>query len=217
MGVASLAQVMRGWTGSIVLAGVTTTPLERESVASLMARAVMRTFAFAERKIDVDVVWTGVGWGLRLVHENTFAVSATGTVATRTGLTGTYSGSTSYTSTVTSDGFAGSLVPSLGLRLNGSLVGVDKARPTADGTAATLPTLGKQRTSLRLLTTIAEVFALENGLADGFADGEVDVWFDGRVLGRVTLVGDVVRRPLERRANDPMNGVELALSVMGVS
>lgn len=216
MGVASLAQVMRGWTGSITLAGVTTTPLERDSVASLMARAVMRTLAFAERHIAVEVVWTGTGYGLRLSFTSNFTITASGTVATRTGLTGTYTGATSYTSTVSSSGFAGSLVPSLGLRLNDSLVGVEKARVASDGTAATTPLLGRQRSQLRLLTRLDEAFDVEATLAGGYADEDVDVWFDGRVLGRVTLMGDVVRRPIERATNDPNNGAELTLSVMGV-
>lgn len=217
MGVAALAQVMAGWTGSIVLAGVTTTPLESESVASLMARAVMRTLVFAERSISVEVVWTGIGWGLRLSYSNTFAVSATGTVATRTGLTGTYNGLTAYTSTVGASGYAGSLVPSKGLRVGDWLVGTEKARTAADGSGASVPLLGRQRTQLRLLDTIAGAFALEEQVAEGYFDDSVDAWFDGRLLGRVSLVGDVMRRPLERRLNDPDAGAELALSVMGVT
>lgn len=201
MGVAALAKVMTGWSGSIVLehggALVTVVPEQRGSVASVIAQVTQAMRARLGIDLRAEVAWNFSGWSVRLASESAiWSLAATGTTATRTGFTGSYTGATTYAGVPSYD-FDRFLVPNLGVKVPPSPA-TESGRVVGTGTAAASPLAGRGRTTLRLFEYVYVAWFLEVHLATGTTDRTWDVWFEGRLLGRLLLDGTMRRAPLGR-------------------
>lgn len=215
MGLAALAEVMDGWTGSITVtvgaSSVVVVPGTRESVASLWTRVQMR--ARAELGLGLVVTLTAEDQS-QADADAVFDMVLAGNCATRTDFdAGPYSGAASYLSDGnTPDGL---ILPSKGLRLADPMLG-SAGRAAADGTDAAVLMQTAVTSTLRLFTTIQAAAALEAAIAAWTQGQQVhDVWHDGRVIARVRIDGMPVRRPLTRTHGLSTSGAEIAVTVTG--
>jgi hypothetical protein len=207
MGYAATALVRTGWTGTIAVVsggGTTTiTPRTRESVASLIARLVHGCYVDQALTLTVSVSSTGV---ITLAGSASFAMVVSGTVATLTGFTGTYLVGASYTA---ASAYTNAWVPTLGLRLDGTMLGTGEGRITSSGGLQAVSALMEgQQTTLRAWTSHADAWTAEDD------SGVLDVWHDGRIFGRVRL-DSWTRRPMGRQRNTTVPYL-LEASVTGV-
>lgn len=201
---AVLSEVMSGWTGTLVLNGVTVTPRTRESVASLVARALAAAFvttdATPSKAVNASV---DTGGKLVLSSETSITVNATGSVATVSGLTaGPYTGTT-----ITATNPLGGLTrPTYGIGLDDLTVRTGKGRAVADGAYAMAPNIASGNTTVRLYCTESEAWSFEAAIG-AWAQGDIvqDVWLDGAVLARVMFDGAVSRRAWSSRVEGGVN------------
>lgn len=181
MGYSAFARVLTGWTGSIVVDGVTVTPRPRESVCSLFARVVRDVAIATGRLLTLDISSTGV---VSLSSSSSFDMSATLNTATRTGFTGTYTGATSYTA---ASAYSTAWVPANGLIVEGALLATTRGSAVGDGSGAQAP---------RRVSTQTQIVAWDSQLTlPAFADYDWDVWHGGRWFGRFVVRG-VTREPM---------------------
>lgn len=179
MGYACTASVLSGWTGALTIGGYVITPRSRESVVSLIARAIEEVYvqSLASAGVALRLSWSVSSSGvLTVTGDAAFDLSATSNTATRTGFTGTYTGASTYTAAAA---FSGAYVPTSGLSLDlPSLYGTEGGA-VADGTLAWAGPEQPARATLTLWTSYADAWPAE------LQSGEVDVWRDGHILGRV--------------------------------
>lgn len=188
-------------TGSIILAGETIpTPDLYQSAISVLAVASDNV-----TRLDVDPMT----WGLnasRLItwrRTATFDIATTGFYDTLLGLSGVYTGQSSYTGAVPAPG---SILPR-GLRLDGPLWESEAGRPANVSGAVNGAMLKSSSGSILIDLTWAEAWALETTVR-----GKIyDVAHAGRWAGRGRVV-DVTRQRQGLRSAI----VTLSLSVQGV-
>ena len=200
MGYSAFARVLTGWTGSIVVDGVTVTPRTRESVCSLFARVVRDVAIATSRFLTLDISSTGV---VSLSSSSSFDMSATFNTATRTGFTGTYTGATSYTA---AGAYSTAWVPANGLIVEGALLATTRGSAVGDGSGAQAP---------RRVSTQTQIVAWDSQLTlPAFADHDWDVWHGGRWFGRFVVRG-VTREPMGPQRMTTNVRVVLAVTEVG--
>lgn len=182
MGYSAFARVLTGWTGSMVIDGVTIAPRTRESVCSMFARAV-HDCAITGRLLTVAISSTGI---ITISSDSNFDCTFTSNTATRTGFTSTYTGASSYTA---AGAYSTAYVPANGLRVNGVMLATTRGGVVGDGSGAGAP----RRTSR---STTITVWDSQLTLPD-FADYDWDVWHGGRWFGRFVVTG-LRREPMGR-------------------
>lgn len=209
-GLAALAKVVTGWTGSIaVTAGgrtVTVTPRTRESVASLFARLIadclaeLSGFELLVSLVSADQLQMSSADG------STFSVTMSGNCGTWTDFdSGPYSGANVYGSD--GNGFLGAFVATYGMRCDSLGIMTGQGRATADGTAGYAPPLEAPDATLILFGQFDEVWSLETS-----ALGVYDLWHDGRVQARLLI--DVWRRVAPGQRRTGMMRLEAQASVV---
>ena len=176
MGFSALAEVLAGWSGTLTINGVTTTPRTRESVASLIARSVAEVYAATGLVVSWTCSATGV---LTCSAASAFDLVGTGVLDNRTGFTGTYTGAVTYTAAAI---YTGAYVPTLGLRLSGLGLGLDRGASVADGSSGYAGPLAGGKRELVVWSSYADTWDAEADVS-----GVHDVWHDGRVFGRVRV------------------------------
>lgn len=200
MGYSAFARVLTGWTGSIVVDGVTVTPRTRESVCSLFARVVRDVAIATSRFLTLDISSTGV---VSLSSSSSFDMSATFNTATRTGFTGTYTGATSYTA---AGAYSTAWVPANGLIVEGALLATTRGSAVGDGSGAQAP---------RRVSTQTQIVVWDSQLTlPAFADHDWDVWHGGRWFGRFVVRG-VTREPMGPQRMTTNVRVVLAVTEVG--
>lgn len=182
MGYSAFARVLTGWTGSMVIDGVTIAPRTRESVCSMFARAV-HDCAITGRLLTVEISSTGV---ITISSDSNFDCTFSSNTATRTGFTSTYTGASAYTA---AGAYSTAYVPANGLRVNGVMLATTRGGVVGDGSGAGAP----RRTSR---STTITVWDSQLTLPD-FADYDWDVWHGGRWFGRFVVTG-LRREPMGR-------------------
>lgn len=179
---AGLSQALTAWTGSIsVTYGpyvATVTPVDGDSIASVMSRLVYRaTSLISAATWQVTVSAAGV---LTITASVAFDLATSSNTATRTALaSGT--GATSYTGSGAHDG---GVYPSRGLSVRPGTPVTTRGRVSGDGSRVVAGTPAPGQIVLLAYGTFAELWSIE--LA---AVGVHDVWADGArgVLARVWL------------------------------
>lgn len=177
MGYGALARVLTGWTGTIAYddgTSVAVTPYTRESAASLIARLAHAVLVATGVTLTISVSSSGV---ITLTGTATFDLTVTSNTATRTGLTGSYTGATTYTA---AGAYTGAYVPAYGLRLNGMMLATSRTSLVGDGTGGVSPI--QEAAGGRLVVWDDEIGYPTLG-------DEHDVWHDGRLFGRVAIEG----------------------------
>lgn len=217
---AVLSEVMSGWTGTFTLNGVTITPRTRESVASLVARALREAFVTTDGSSSKAVsASVDTGGTLVLTSGTSITVDATLVTASRTGLVaGPYTATT-----VTADNPLSDIVqPLYGIGLDDLTVRTGRGRAVADGSYAAAPNVASATTTLRLFCSEAEAWTFEAAIGAWAQTSVVhDVWLDGAVLARVMFDGHVRRRAWSSRIEGGVGvlvvPMELACRVAEVS
>lgn len=197
-----LARVYPGTDGTLFAAGEPVILRDRRLSAISCLHAIQSQIG----PLDVDPFTWGITAAGRVTLRRTTAFDwvAGSEVQTLLGLTGTYTGATSYTA---ADVAQGVVVPS-GLRLRGPAWTSEGYRPSAGAGAATAAMLKGGSGSVLIDLPFADAWSLET-TARGLV---YDVCHAGRWAGRVRVV-DVTR---ERQGRLPER-VALTLSVQGVT
>jgi hypothetical protein len=196
MGYSSLAPVVAGWSGTMTINGIVVTPRTRESVASLIARATVDCYAQTGLAVSWSVSASGV---ISCSAASAFDLVLSGVVDNRTGFTGSYTGAASYTA---AGAFTGAYVPAYGLRLNGRALAQRIGSAVSDGSSGFTGPLTAGAQDLVMWTGYADAWAAEADVL-----GVYDVWYDGRVAGRV-LLEDVKRTSPLTRLRDSIMALE---------
>jgi len=160
-----LAKVVDGWTGTLTVtigaAVATVTPRGRTSALRVLERMV-----YEARRVHGEAFIAYVDSASKFVVEmpSTFAIAATGTTDTKTGLTADQSGSSSYTFPTA---IPSAILPAYGAHLKSPVVSVQKGKTMYSGGAGF--TLGPARLGGRvvLYDTIVNSSTFANTLADG--------------------------------------------------
>lgn len=175
-----LAPVSRLTAGAMTIAGEAVPIIDRyQSAASIVAYGAANI-----SMLDLDDMRFGLTAAGRLTLRRTaiFVWTATSDVQTATGLTGTYTGATSYTG---ADVVPGVVIPASGLRLDGPLWSSEGYRPANVNGAATGAIRTASAGSILLDLPWAAAWALETT-----ARGKVyDVVHCGRWVGRGRVTG----------------------------
>lgn len=180
--VAGLALVRSGWGGDVTVtigATVATVTTSGRTSAAEVWEDVVREAA----KIHGGE-WEGyptAAGKLAIRGPSAFTLAATSTAQSRLGLTGTYTGASSYTATSAhSDG----VYPSYGLACTVGAAQSDRGEPTADGAYGWPGRATSARGRVVCYGTFSEVNTLEATL-DGAETW--DAWIAGRIVSRVRL------------------------------
>lgn len=188
--------------GVLAIAGETIpTPDLRQSAISLLAIGADNV-----SRLDVDAMTWGINSTGRITLRRTavFDIAATAGCQTRLGLSGAYTGASSYVGAVPAPG----LILPLGLRLDGPLWDSEGYRPANVSGASSGAVLRGASGTLLIDTNWANAYALETVVR-----GVVyDVAHAGRWAGRGRVM-ECTRQRQGRRSNI----VTLALSMQGVS
>lgn len=173
VGYGALATVLSGWTGTVTVAGVATSPETYDSAASLLARVVER-MRFYGTTLTLSVSSSGV---ITITSASAVTISFSGNCGTRTGFTaGPY---TSVASATGASAYTGAYVPTYGLRLDGPLFATRDGAEVASGAYAAAPARAWGEATLQAVDTFAGAWGAEDD--DPIV---VDYWHDGRVIGR---------------------------------
>ncbi|MCB9507966.1 MAG: hypothetical protein H6698_09640 [Myxococcales bacterium] len=199
--VTGLSQSLSGWTGAITVekgVTVTVTPVDGDSVASLMSRLVQR----AEALIGYD--WQAVADAAGVLTLSStvgnFDLTTSGNVAARTALaSGTSAGS--YTG---SGSHEGGIYPSRGMSVSPGTPTTTRGRYSGDGSMVVPGRRAPGRVVLVAYDVHASLWSLEASLS-----GVYDVWADGArgVLARVRVTS--TRRVRQGRSAQDGLGLEI--------
>jgi hypothetical protein len=209
-----LAKVVDGWTGvlTVTVGGVvaTVTPRSRTSALRVLERMV-----YEARRVHGASFIAYVTSGAKLVVEMpaTFAIAATLTTATKTGLTADQSGASSYTfPTAIPD----AMVPRYGSQLRTRLLGADKGSALLAGGLGF--STGRARIAGRL--TIYDTLATSSTFADVLADGgtyDVGVMRTDNATNVMTVERVRIRTASVQRWSDLGDSGRVVCRVQGVS
>ncbi len=195
MGSGAFSRVLTGWTGSIVVTtnsiDVTITPFTRDSAASLLARMVQDVIAQTSTVITISVSSAGV---ITLTGSASFNIVLTTNCTTRTGLTGSYTGASTYTA---AGAYTGAWVPAYGIRQAAPLFSTTGGAVVSAGTAY----------SGRRQAASTQVIGWDSTLSLPDTTHEYDYWHDGRVFGRFQA-RNVRRVPMGRARAVDQNRIE---------
>lgn len=201
----ALAPVVAGWTGTLEINGLTIPVHDRDSIAGIFARALSMLRVrddvddAALRDWSLSVSSTGV---LTIATTGAFDLVASGTLASRSGFSSTYTGAATYTAATAYDG---AVVPSIGIVPPQPALATDEGKPAADGGAGGGSIRKPASGSMQLWGTFAEVYALE---ASTTLRAVFDLWVDGRLFGR-WRADKIMRRKAGRRADQAYVEVSL--------
>ncbi len=193
---ALLAPVVDGWTGALtVTVGATVatiTPRARTSALRVLERVV-----YEARRVhgEAFVAYTTAAGKFTVEMPSTFSIAATGTTATKTGLTASQSGASAYTfPDVVADG----IVPAYGARLRTRAAGRETGAALLSGGLGFNKGHESIGGALALFDTLANSSTMADTLASG---GTYDVAvlrtnssINATVLERVRVSGSSVRR-----------------------
>jgi len=209
-----LAKVDDGWTGAItVTVGATVatvTPRSRTSALRVLERLV-----YEARRVHGASFVAYVTSGSKFVVEMpaTFAIAATLTTATKTGLTADQSGASSYTfPTAIPD----AMVPRYGSQLRTGLLGADKGSALLAGGLGF--STGRARIAGRL--AIYDTLATSSTFADTLADGgtyDVGVMRTDNATNVMTVERVRIRTASVQRWSDLGDSGRVVCGVQGVS
>lgn len=161
-----LAKVSSGWTGTLTVtvgaATATVTPRSRTSALRVLERMV-----YEARRVHGEAFVAYVDSAAKFVVEmkgTTFSIAATGTTATKTGLTATQSGSDGYTfPTVTPD----AIVPRYGARLSVAMAQRSKGATMLSGGTGYTKAAKSATGNLTLFDTLASASTFADTLSSG--------------------------------------------------
>ena len=196
-----LSQALTGWTGAISLTATitaTVTPVDGDSVASVMSRLVQRAETLIGGTWQVVISASGVLTVSR--PSGAFTLTTSGNTATRTALASA-SGASSYTG---SGAHEGGVYPSRGMEVRPGTRVTTRGRVSGDGSRVIPGTPAPGPVTLVAHGTHAEQWALEAA-----AVGLYDVWAEGArgVFVRVNIT-EARRARLDKRAD---NGITVTL------
>jgi len=160
-----LAKVVDGWTGTVnVVIGsaiATVTPRSRTSALQVLERLV-----YEARRVHGEAFVAYVDSASKFVVEmpSPFAITATGTDGTKTGLTVNQSGASSYTFPTA---IPSALLPAYGARFKSKVVELRKGATTLTGGAGFTLGAGRLTGKLTMYDTLANSSAIADTLADG--------------------------------------------------
>ena len=186
-----LAEVVSGWTGSVVITGTaatrTVTPDGRTSAAEIW-ETLVRELARAQGQSAYG--WADSSLKLHLQSgAGSFTLTASGTTQSRLKLTGTYSGVTTLATASAVD----NLVAPESTAVNAAPVRYLDQPPAGDGVLGVAPTQRSAPGALAMADSTAysltNMVAVEEAMDDG---GTYDVFLNGRVYSRFRAGG--VRR-----------------------
>lgn len=201
----ALAPVVAGWTGALEINGLTIPVHDRDSIAGIFSRALSMLRVrddvddAALRDWSVSVSSAGV---LTIATTGTFDLVASGTLASRSGFSSTYTGASTYTAAAAYDG---AVVPSAGIVPPQPALATDEGKPAADGGAGGGSIRKPAPGSMQVCGAFSEVYALETS---EILRGVFDLWVDGRLFGR-WRADKIVRRKAGRRADQAHLDVSL--------
>lgn len=178
MELATFAEVLTGWTGSVAITvGATTTtvtPLTRESVASLFARLAHDVYVDSGLALTVKPIANDQ---LQVSAASTFDMAYDGNCGTRCDYPyGPYAGQTVYLSDQT---VVTGRIPAYGVSVEGDDLGASTGRVLASGAYAVQGVADPAHASLIVFTTFADAWDFESAVV-----GLYDLWVDGRLIGR---------------------------------
>ena len=209
-----LAKVSDGWTGVItVTVGATVatiTPRSRTSALRVIERLV-----YEARRVHGASFVAYVTSGSKFVVEmpSTFAIAATLTTATKTGLSADQSGASSYTfPTAIPD----AMVPRYGSQLRTRMLGADRGSALLSGGLGFVK--GRSRVAGRL--TMYDTLATSSTFADTLADGgtyDVGVMRTDDATDVMTVERVLVRTASVQRWSDLGDSGRVVCGVQGVS
>jgi len=160
-----LAKVVDGWTGTLTVtigaAVATVTPRARTSALRVLERMV-----YEARRVHGEAFVAYVDSASKFVVEmpSTFAIAATGTTATKTGLTANQSGASSYTFPTA---IPSAILPAYGAQLRTKVVSLKKGSTLLAGGFGFTGGPSKDRGRLTLYDTLANNSTTADTLADG--------------------------------------------------
>jgi len=160
-----LAKVVDGWTGTLTVtigaAVATVTPRPRTSALRVLERMV-----YEARRVHGAAFIAYVDSASKFVVEmpSTFAIAATGTTDTKTGLTANQSGSSSYTFPTA---IPSALLPAYGAQLRLEVIGAKRGSTLLSGGFGF--TGGSKKIAGRLI--LYDTLANDSTVADTLADG----------------------------------------------
>ena len=211
---ALLAPVVDGWTGAVtVTVGATVatvTPRARTSALAVLERVV-----YEARRVHgaAFVAYTTAAGEFTVEMPATFAIAATGTTATKTGLTATQSGADAYTFP---DAVVGGIVPAYGARVRSRTAGRDTGAALLAGGLGFTRGIQKSAGSLALFDTLANSSTMADTLAAGgtydLAVLRTDNATNITALARLRVAGSSVQRWTELGSSG-----RVECSVLGVS
>lgn len=204
-GVAGLAEVIDGWTGTVgvVIASktITITPAARDSAA----RIVLALVGNAAKETGADVQgWADASGKLRIYSSSAWRLFSTGTTKDRL-MTPTAdilsAGETWEASTAHANGY----YPSRGIAINGSPAAFTSSNTTGNGAYAGANVIGTKGVSMTGYDTLTSQWEDELTLSDG---STWDYWRDGFYVFRARLQG-------VSRSRWGAQGTEAALNIQG--
>lgn len=214
-----LAKVVDGWTGTLTVTRgsdvATVTPRPRTSALRVLERMV-----YEARRVHGSAFVAYVDSSSKFVVEmpdllsgETFAIAATGTTGTNTGLTSTQSGSAAYTFP---DAIPSALLPAYGASLRTPYLKVRRGKTTYSGGSGF--TLGPDKVAGNL--TLYDTLANSSTFADTLADGgtfDVAVMRTNDATNVMTVQRIRIRTASVSRWSELGSSGRVVCSVQGVS
>lgn len=182
--VGGFSKALTGWTGIVsVDGGVSVTPVDGDSVASVCAKLVAEAYLTAGVRYTVVANAAGV---LQVSQASSFTMILSGTTASNLNLAVLSSGQSSYSGL---GAHVGGYYPAYGVQVAGGSA-TRAADPVADGTGAGGMVWRPGRQRVTAWDDFAGAWA-----AEAAESGVYDVWHDGRILTRVHVTGWTRSRP----------------------
>lgn len=187
MGVSSLAEVLTGWTGSLMINDLVNPayeiePFTRDSVASFLVRVAHELLVRSGITATTEVSALGV---VTMTLSATIDYEASGLVGDWTQI----SDDTGVSLIQGVGTFVGAYVPEYGMRLDSPLIATTRGHTSMYGAASSS---GVRRSGRGVLAIYDD-----NLFPPSFANSDYDLWHDGRLQGRFR-VDEVRRVPLSR-------------------
>lgn len=192
--VTPLAGVSAGWTGTVtVTVGAVTSTydvLDRESALSVMDVVQRRA---VQMHGGSWTWWVSTASKIEIVASTVFSIAVTGTALARLGMTGTVSGSNSYTFP---NAYNSAVLPDYGLKYRAAAVLTEGGEPVSDGTFARGGHGKSREVQMVIFDDIADLLTIQTSL---IATRAWDVWLDGGDtdygrLDRFRLTRSTIRR-----------------------
>jgi len=209
-----LAKVVDGWTGTLTVTigavVATVTPRPRTSALRVLERMV-----YEARRVHGAAFVAYVDSASKFVVEmpSTFAIAATGTTDTKTGLTADQSGSSSYTFPTA---IPSALLPAYGAKLRSKLLGRKKGSSLLAGGFGFTKGAQKVTGILSLFDTLPNSTTFADTLADG-GTFDVGIMRTDNVTNVMTVERVRIRTSSVQRWSELGDSGRVLCSIQGVS